>query len=160
MFATACYKAGMNVDQTYMRLAIEEAERAKAAGELPIGAVVVSPAGVIARNRCRESAEQTVLAHAEMHAVNDACKSLHRNVLSDCTIYCTNEPCLMCAAAIFQAKIARVVFGVARSDQPEFFRARNLRIGHLAADSGYLPEIVEGVMRDEVLALFAGVVRR
>lgn len=160
MFVMSCYRGGMNIDQTYMRLAIEEAERAKASGELPIGAVVVSPSGVIARNRCREAAEQTVLAHAEMHAVNDACKALGRNVLSDCTIICTNEPCLMCAAAIFQAKISRVVFGVARSDQPEFFRARNLRIGHLAADSGYLPEIVEGVLRDEVLALFAGVVRK
>jgi tRNA(Arg) A34 adenosine deaminase TadA len=150
----------MSNDDTYMRLAIEEARLAKAAGELPIGAVVVSPAGVVARNRCREAAEQTVLAHAEMHAVNDACKALGRNVLSDCTVYSTNEPCLMCAAAIFQAKIGRVVFGVARSDQPEFFRARNLRIGHLAADSGYLPTIVEGVLRDEVLALFAGVVRK
>jgi len=145
----------MSTDETFMRLAIEEAEDARQHGELPIGAVVVSPGGIIARNRCRETAEQTVLAHAEMHAVNDACKALGRNRLDDCTIYCTNEPCLMCAAAIFQAKIARVVFGVARDDLPLFFRPRHLRIGDLAADSGYAPVIVQGVLKDDIMQLFA-----
>ena len=150
----------MNSDLTYMRLAVEEAVRAKAAGELPIGAVVVSAAGVVSRNRCREAAERTVLAHAELHALNDACKVLGRNDLSDCTVYCTNEPCLMCAAAIFQAKVARIVFAVERSDLPAIFRTRKLRIRDLAADSGYAPEIAQGLMKDEILALFAGVVRR
>ena len=149
----------MNTDVDYMRLALDEAVRAKEVGELPIGAVVVSSSGVVARNRCRETAEQTVLAHAELHAVNDACRALGRNNLSDCTIYCTNEPCLMCAAAIFQAKIARVVFGVARSDLPHVFRTRNLRIGHLAQDSGYSPSISEGLMKDEVMQLFLGLGR-
>ena len=146
-------------DQTYMRLAIEEAREAKRVGELPIGAVVVSKGVIVARNRCREATEQTVLAHAELHAVNDACRALGTNILRDCTVYCTNEPCLMCAAAIFQAKISRVVFGAARSDLPGIFRTRSLRIGHLAADSGYAPEIVHGVMQDEVIALFAGIGR-
>lgn len=150
----------MSTDVFHMQLAIEEALRAKANGELPIGAVVVSKSGVVARNRCSETRDQTVLAHAELHAVNDACLALGRNVLDDCTIYCTNEPCLMCAAAIFQARIARVVFGVTRGDLPRVFRARRLSIRDLAADSGYEPEIVEGVMRDDALALFAGIIRR
>ena len=114
-------------------------------------------APIVARNRCREAAEKTVLAHAELHAVNDACRALGTNSLHGCTIYCTNEPCLMCAAAIFQAKISRVVFGAARSDLPGIFRSRSLRIGHLAADSGYAPEIVQGVMKDDVMALFADI---
>ena len=154
----------MDVDLDYMRLAIEEAISARAAGELPIGAVVVGPDGVVARNRCRETAEKTVLAHAETLVVDDACKALGRNVLQECTIYCTNEPCLMCAGAIFQAKIKRVVFGAARSDFPQFFRERKLRIGHLAQDSGYAPDLLGGVLQDEVIALFAaiksGVARR
>jgi tRNA(Arg) A34 adenosine deaminase TadA len=154
-----CQRARMSTDLDYMRLAIDEAVRAQEVGELPIGAVVVSRDGVVARNRCRETAEQTVLAHAELHAVNDACRALGRNNLSDCTIYCTNEPCLMCAAAIFQAKISRVVFGVARSDLPHIFRARNLRIGHLAQDSGYAPAIVEGLLKDDVMRLFLGLGR-
>lgn len=159
-FVMPCDTGGMSTDQAYMQLAIEEALRAKANGELPIGAVVVSETGVVARNRCSETHDKTVLAHAELHAVNDACRALGRNDLGDCTIYCTNEPCLMCAAAIFQAKIARVVFGVARSDLPRIFRTRKLRIRDLAVDSGYVPQIVEGVMRDEVLPLFEGIVRR
>ena len=150
----------MSIDLAYMLLAIEEATLAKADGELPIGAVVISNDRVIARNRCREAAQQTVLAHAEMHAVDDACRTLGRNSLHDCTIYCTNEPCLMCAAAIFQAKIPRVVIGASRHDFPLVFRARNLRIEHLAADSGYAPAIVRGVLREQVIEMFADVKRR
>lgn len=150
----------MTDDETWMRIAIEEATAARQAGELPIGAVVVSAAGVVARNRCREAAERTVLAHAELHAVNDACKALGRNLLDDCTIYCTNEPCLMCAAAIFQARIARVVYGVPRNELPQIFRQRRLRIGDLAVDSGYAPEIVQGFLKDDIVAMFEGIERK
>jgi tRNA(Arg) A34 adenosine deaminase TadA len=144
----------VNVDEQYMALAIDEAARAKHDGEWPIGAVVISHGQVIARNRCREATEKTVLAHAELHAINDACKALGRNNLSDCVIYCTIEPCLMCSAAIFQAKIPRVVIGAARNDLSHLFRARRLRIEDLAKDSGYRPEIVRGVLKEAVIGLF------
>jgi tRNA(Arg) A34 adenosine deaminase TadA len=150
----------MNIDEQYMELAIEEARQAKQAGELPIGAVIRRKGKVVARNRCREAAEKTVLAHAELHALNDACKALGRTDLSDCVIYCSNEPCLMCAAAIFQAKIPRIVIAAARSDLPHLLRDRKFRIEHLAEDSGYDPEIVRGVMKEQVLALFAGIRKR
>ncbi len=149
----------MITDQEYMRIAIEEAIEAQRHGELPIGAVVVSPRGVVSRNRCREAAERTVLAHAELHAVNDACRALGTNILDDCTIFCTNEPCLMCAAAIFQARLRRVVYGVSRDDLPRIFRPRNLRIEHLAADSGYGPIIEKGILAAEILRLFDGIAR-
>ncbi len=145
----------MTTDVEYMRLAIDQALLARDAGELPIGAIIVGPEGVVARTRCRENAEKTVLAHAEMHAVNDACRARGSNVLQDCTIYCTNEPCLMCAGAIFQAKIGRVVFGAGRDDLPGYFRARKLRIGHLASDCAYTPKIVPGVLKDDIMLLFA-----
>ena len=144
-------------DDTFMNLAIEEALQARRDGELPIGAVIVAGGRVVSRDRCRETAQQTVLAHAEMHAVNDACKALGRNILQDCVIYCTNEPCLMCSAAIFQARIARVVIGASRSDFPTVFRPRKLRVEDLAADSGYAPVIIRDVMRDRIIALFADV---
>jgi tRNA(Arg) A34 adenosine deaminase TadA len=150
----------MDTDQRFMELAIAEARQAKQAGELPIGAVVASRSGVIARNRCREAAQKTVLAHAELQALDDACKLLASTDLSDCTIYCSNEPCLMCAAAIFQAKIARIVIGAARSDLPHLMRDRKFRIEHLAEDSGYTIEIVRGVLKEEVLGLFAGIRKR
>lgn len=149
----------MTSDESYMRLAIEEARMALQNGELPIGAVVVSPAGIVARNRCRESADRTVLAHAELLALDDACRARGSNVLSDCTIYSTNEPCVMCSAAIFQAKIGKVVYGVSRRDLPQTFRQRTLSICDLAADSGYAPVIVPGVLKDDILALFSGVAR-
>lgn len=150
----------MNKDAQYMGLAIEQAIEAKQNGEWPFGAVVVRDEKVISRNRCREAHEKTVLAHAELHAVNDACKALHKNNLSDCVIYCSNEPCLMCAAAIFQAKIPRVVIGASRADLPHLLRDRQFRIEHLAEDSGYQPEVIRGVLKNEVLALFADIKKK
>jgi tRNA(Arg) A34 adenosine deaminase TadA len=150
----------MNTDLQYMEQALEEARQAKQAGELPIGAVIRCKGKVIARNHCREANEKTILAHAELHALNDACKVLGRTDLGDCVIYCSNEPCLMCAAAIFQAKIPRIVIGAARSDLPHLLRDRKFRIEHLAEDSGYSVEIVRGVLKEKVLGLFAGIRKR
>jgi tRNA(adenine34) deaminase len=150
----------VSTDQHFMQLAIEEARQAKQAGELPIGAVITCKDEVIARNRCREAIEKTVLAHAELQALNDACKALGSTDLSKCVIYCSNEPCLMCAAAIFQAKIARIVLGVARSDLTHLLRDRKFRIEHLAEDSGYNIEIVRGVLKEKVLELFADIRKR
>ncbi len=147
----------MDMDEKYMEMAIAQAVEAKADGEWPFGAVIVRGDEVIAQNRCRESKEKTVLAHAELHSVNDACKVLGTNNLSDCVIYCSNEPCLMCAAAIFQAKIPRVVIGASRSDLPDLLRERQFRIEHLAEDSGFNPEIVRGILKDRIVALFADI---
>ncbi len=147
----------MTIDEHFMELALAEARCAKQEGEWPFGAIVTCKGEVIARNRCREATEKTVLAHAELHALNDACKYLGRTDLSDCVIYSTNEPCLMCSAAIFQARIPRIVIGAARGDLPHLLRPRQFRIEHLAEDSGYRAEIVRGVLRDQVLDLFAGI---
>jgi tRNA(adenine34) deaminase len=147
----------MDMDERYMELAIEQSIEAKANGEWPFGAVIVLGNKVIAQNRCREGHEKTVLAHAEMHAVNDACKALGRSDLNDCTIYCTNEPCLMCSAAIMQARIPRIVIALARHDLSHLLRERKIRIEHLAEDSGYNPEIVHGVLKEKAQALFADV---
>lgn len=141
----------MNTDEHYMGLAIEEARQAKQVGELPIGAIIICKRKVIARNRCREVTEKTVLAHTELQALNDACKILGTTDLSACVIYCSNEPCLMCAAALFQAKISRIVIGASRSDLPHLLRDRRFRIDHLAE--------VRGILKEKVLGLFAGVRR-
>ena len=147
----------MKCDEHFMELAIAEAQQARQAGEWPFGAVVTREGQVIASNHCREAAEKTVLAHAELHAVNDACKALGRNDLGGCVIYSTSEPCMMCSAAIFQARIPRIVIGAARRDLPHLLRPRNFSIEHLAADSGYEPEIIRGVLREKVLMLFEGI---
>ncbi len=141
-------------DNHFMELAIEQARLAKEAGEWPFGAVIVQGEKVIAQNRRTEAEEQNVLGHAELNVIDDACKFLKTNELSDCMIYCSNEPCLMCSSAIFQAKIPRVVIAISRSDLPHLLRKRKLRIEDLATDIGYEVEIVHGVSKEEALELF------
>ncbi len=142
-------------DEGYMQLAIEQAVEAKAAGEWPIGAVIVRNDEIIARNQCREARIKSVLGHAELLAVSDACKVMGSTDLRDCTLYTTNEPCLMCSAAIMQGKISRVVIATSRHDLPHLLRPRKNRIEHLAEDSGYNPEIVHGISKKAALDLFA-----
>lgn len=148
---------GCMTDEEYMKEAIEEAKMAKAAGEWPFGAVIVHDGKIIARAACTETGTKNVLGHAELQAINSACLALARNNLSDCAIYGTNEPCLMCASAIFQAKIPKVTFALARSDLPHLLRERKLRIEDLAADAGYVVDIRKGILKEEVLELFADI---
>lgn len=99
-------------DAYYMRLALEEAAQAAEAEEIPIGAVVVSPAGkVIGRGRNMTQALNDVTAHAEMLAITAAENTLGAKYLTDCTLYVTVEPCPMCAGAIGWAQLGRVVYG-------------------------------------------------
>lgn len=144
-------------DEAYMAKAIEEAERAQATGEWPFGTVIVCGGQIVAANRVSERADHDVLSHSELKTLHDACVALGRNTLNDCVIYCTAEPCLMCSAAIFQAKIPRVVFAVSRDDLAHLLRQRQLRIDDLIEDSGYPIELVRGVGRERVLSLFQSI---
>jgi len=99
-------------DQSHMLLALFEAEAAGARGEVPIGAVVVGPDGVLvaaAGNRTRELNDPT--AHAELLAIRAACALLGAERLTNCDLYVTLEPCPMCAAAISFARIRRLYYG-------------------------------------------------
>lgn len=103
--------------EDYMRLALEEARACFAQGDVPVGCVVVSPSGeVIGRGRNRREADGLATAHAEVEAINMACRALGRWRLEGCTLYVTLEPCPMCAGAIINARIAQVRYG-AREDK-------------------------------------------
>ncbi|MBI2592648.1 MAG: nucleoside deaminase [Candidatus Colwellbacteria bacterium] len=141
-------------DEKWMKLAIEEARKAKREGNLPFGAVVVCAGKVISSEHGKENTEQDVTAHAETRAISGACHSLKRKDLSDCIVYASGEPCNMCASAIFQANVPRVVIGISRDELPNIMRPRKIKIEQLAEDCSYKPEIVKGVLRDEVLKLF------
>lgn len=100
-----------NEDQTYMRMALKEAQLAAQADEVPIGAVIVSRGQVIARAHNLTETLTDVTAHAEMQAITSATAMLGGKYLIDCTIYVTVEPCLMCAGALAWSQISRIVFG-------------------------------------------------
>lgn len=98
-------------DVDFMRLALEQAEQAARLGEVPVGAVVVKN-GIIAGLGCnRRETDFDSTAHAEVVAIRKACKRLGRWNLSDCELYVTLEPCVMCCGAIVYSRIKRVVFG-------------------------------------------------
>lgn len=97
--------------EKYMREAIKQAKKAAAIGEVPIGCVIVRDGTILARGYNRRNSEGSTLAHAEIIAIKKASKKLQDWRLEDCELYVTLEPCPMCAGAIVQARIPKVVIG-------------------------------------------------
>lgn len=108
-------------DEYFMRRALVEAEAAGVAGEIPIGAVIVADGRIIARAHNLTETLGDVTAHAEMQAITSAANQLGGKYLTECTLYVTVEPCIMCAGAIGWSQIRRVVFGAA-DDKRGFMR--------------------------------------
>ena len=98
-------------DERFMREALALAREAAAEGEVPVGAVVVCGGAIVGRGRNRREQDKTALAHAELEAIAGACRTLGGWRLWQCTLYVTLEPCPMCAGAIINARIPRLVFG-------------------------------------------------
>ncbi len=101
----------MTKDEWFMTQALLEARRARELGEVPVGAVVVKDDRIIARGYNRRETDGVATAHAELLAMEAACRELGRWRLSDCTLYVTLEPCPMCAGTAINARVGRVVFG-------------------------------------------------
>ena len=98
-------------DEKYMKEAIRQAKKAYALGEVPIGCVIVYQDKIIGRGYNRRNTDKNTLSHAEITAIRKASKKMGDWRLEDCTLYVTLEPCQMCAGAIVQARITRVVMG-------------------------------------------------
>ena len=125
-----------------MNVALEEARAAGKRGEVPVGAVIIGPAGVIAQagNRTRELHDPT--AHAEVLAIRAACAALGQDRLTGYDLYVTLEPCPMCAAAISNARIARLYYGAA--DPKSGGVAQGPRVfGHQQCH--HVPEVYDGI---------------
>ncbi|MEU9980302.1 tRNA adenosine(34) deaminase TadA [Streptomyces sp. NPDC050856] len=130
-----------------MRRAMEEAERAARAGDVPVGAVVLSPDGtVLATGHNEREATGDPTAHAEVLALRRAAGRLGRWRLTGCTLVVTLEPCVMCAGALVQSRVDRVVFGAldekAGGVGSLWDLVRDRRLNHR-------PEVVQGVLADE-----------
>lgn len=104
-------KISNDTDSKYMKEAIKQAKKAAGIGEVPIGCVIVMDGTIIARGYNRRNTEGSTLAHAELIAIKKAVKKLGDWRLEGCTMYVTLEPCPMCAGAVVQARIPRVVIG-------------------------------------------------
>jgi tRNA(adenine34) deaminase len=145
------------VDINYMRQALELAARAAAAGEVPVGALVVNESGVIAEAYNEREALPSALAHAELTALRLACEKLGRWRLSGCTLYVTLEPCVMCAGALVNARVDRVVFGAL---DPKGGAVESLYAILGDARLNHRSVVVGGVLADECGAILSDFFRR
>jgi tRNA(adenine34) deaminase len=129
-----------------MRLAIAEAERAGAIGEVPVGAVVVRDGEVVGRGHNRRECDSDPLAHAELLAIAEAAEAVEGWRLTECSLYVTLEPCAMCAGALVNSRIERLVFG-ARDPKAGFCGS----LGDLVRDPrlNHRLKVVEGVLAEE-----------
>ena len=137
--------------KSYMNIALQEAQDAAARGEVPVGAVVISPEGeVIARagNRTREDNDPT--AHAEMLAIREACARIGSERLGGCALYVTLEPCAMCAGAIAAARIGRLYYGA--SDPKSGGVAQGARV-FAHPQCHHAPEVFDGIAEEDSAAM-------
>ena len=136
-------------DLYYMEQALQQAKLAAAEGEVPVGCVIVRNGQIVATGRnCREK-DKTALGHAEIQAIDAACKALGGWRLWDCTLYVTLEPCCMCAGAIINARIPRVVFG----PRDEKYGACGSVCDLFSMNFNHKPQVTEGVLEEESKAL-------
>jgi len=140
----------LEMDRGFMRMAIEEEKKTEAIGEVPIGAVIVKDGEVIARAHNLRETSQNAVTHAELSAIQEACREIGSWRLEETTLYVTLEPCPMCAGAILQSRIPRVVYG-ARDPKggcvDSLYRLLNdPRFNHEC-------EVTEGVLGDECGAM-------
>ena len=132
-------------DEKFMKEAIKQAKKAEAIGDVPIGCVIVHDGKIIARGYNKRNKDKTVLAHAELLAMKKACKKLGDWRLCGCTIYVTLEPCPMCAGAIINSRIERVVYGAKDEKAGSVGSLINL----FAVGYNHTPIVTVGVMEKE-----------
>lgn len=146
---TPCYNTAVN-DAAWMREALAEAEQALLHGDVPVGAVAVREGGIVGRGHNRKEADADPTAHAEMIALQEAARALGGWRLVEVTLYCTLEPCPMCAGAMVSARLPRLVYGAldlkagAAGSVVEILR--DPRLNHQVAVTG-------GVLAEESQAL-------
>jgi tRNA(adenine34) deaminase len=140
-------------DSVWMREALAEARRAAEIGDVPIGAVMVRGGEVIGRGYNRREADRDPLAHAELLAIREAARRMGGWRLTECTLYCTLEPCPMCAGALVNSRIERLVYGA-----PDPKAGWCGTLGNLVQDPrlNHRLEVTAGVLAEESAALLRG----
>ena len=131
-------------DTQFMELALELAREAAEEGEVPVGCVVTLGDQVVGRGRNRREKQKNALAHAELEAINEACETLKGWRLWQCTLYVTLEPCPMCAGAIVNARIPRVVYGASDAKCGAVSSVCSL----FTMDFNHHPQVTAGVLEE------------
>ena len=139
----------MEKDLEYMTRALELAKEAAAAGEVPVGCVIVRNDAIVGEGRNRREGIKNALAHAEIEAIDQACRTLGGWRLIGCTLYVTLEPCPMCTGAIINARIPTVVFGAREENTGSCGSVVDL----FSERYGHHPAVYSGVLEDECAAL-------
>ena len=137
--------------EKYMRMALALARRAQDEGEVPVGCVVVCDGAVVGRGWNRREQTQNALEHAEMMALDEACRTLGRWRLGDCRLFVTLEPCPMCAGAILNARVGEVCYGASDPDYGACGGVINL----FEEAFRHRPRLYGGVLRQECAALLS-----
>lgn len=143
----------MTIDEKYMKEAIKQAKKAYSIDETPIGCVIVYEDKIIARGYNRRNTDKSTLAHAEITAIKKACKKLGDWRLEGCTLYVTLEPCPMCAGAIIQSRIDRVVVG---SMNPKAGCAGSVLNILQTEGFNHQTELTTGILKEECSQLMTG----
>lgn len=136
----------MRTDEYYLSIALKEARKAFEKGEVPVGCVVVIDGIIVAKSHNLRQTKMDATKHAEIIAISKACKKLNRWILDDATIYVTLEPCAMCAGAIVQSRIKRLVYG---ASEPKFGCCGSVLnlVNHQMFN--HLVEVTHGVLKGE-----------
>ena len=137
-------------DEHFMRLALEQARQAERDGEVPVGATLVVGGQVVARGSNRTVADLDPTAHAEIVALRAAAKAIGNYRLAGATLYVTIEPCAMCAGAIVQARVERLVYG---TDDPKGGAVRSCFAILNDPQLNHRVEVTPGILAEECLAL-------
>ena len=143
-------------DLYYMDEALALAREAAEQGEVPVGCVVVRGGEIVGRGRNRRETDRSALAHAEIEAIGQACRRLGGWRLWECTLYVTLEPCAMCAGAILNARIPRVVFG---ASDGKYGAVRSV-CSLFSMDFNHHPTVESGVREAECAALLQDFFRK
>lgn len=133
-------------DEEYMLEAIKEAKKAADLGEVPIGAIITCENKIIARGFNKKESSKIATEHAEIVAINEACKKINDWRLSQCTIYVTVEPCLMCCGAILQSRIKRLVYG---TNNTKFGYVESIDKTLSSSKNNHKVEITSGILEEE-----------
>ena len=144
------------MDERFMKEALVLAKEAFDAGEVPVGCVIVRGEEIVGRGRNRREGAKNALAHAEIEAIDDACRCLGGWRLWECTLYVTLEPCPMCAGAIVNARIPRVVYGTADAKAGSCGTLTDL----FALPYNHRPAVTAGVLAEEARELLQAFFKR